>query len=191
MSISKAEVLATVNERLKRKETDIEDELRQALKTISGAGKFLAASASDTISAGESNIDYPQDCMCIKAIFIDDSDYEMNRMRYPRKDEGNLDTGKPVEYEEFEGKIRFDKKSDGSYDLRIDYWKYHPESLTTILLPDEFREAIYALTTANVAYMYGITDRGQFWETKYYQQLDMLKNHNEKKGVRFIRYNNY
>lgn len=191
MSITKAEVLVAVNKRLIRAETDIDVELRQALKHISGAGKFLPDSTTDTIADGDTEMDYPTDCSVLKAIFIDDSEVPLDRMSYPRNDEGELEVGEPTAYEEFDGKIRFDKEVDADYDVRIDYWKWHPESLTTILFGDEFREAIYSLTTALVAYAYGIVDRGQFWEGRYYQELDMLRSRSERKGPRFVRYNQY
>jgi len=164
MSIASSGVLSAVNANLKRSETDIDIQTRMALKKLSGAGNFLANTDTASLSDGTTYIAEPTDFKSLEAIVLNDGsndgpplekiafDEYLNR----KKGESSSNRDEPKYYAHYMNRFYVDPTSGNSYTATIYFYRYHPDSLSTILFGDEWREAVYSLTTFYVAKKFGL-----------------------------------
>lgn len=186
--VGPADVLAVVNSRLKRTETNVDRELRAALKEITGLGDFLEATESPTLAADSESVSLPTDFKTIRAVSIDGEPLDdMTLDDYLKGTGTGASKGEPQKCTRFKGEILFDTTADQDYTVRIDYFRYHPGDVSTILLPDEFREAIYRLTTAHVADSFDLDDQAKKWRSRFSDEMSFLKPQ-EKRPVRRVKY---
>jgi hypothetical protein len=166
MSITSSEILAAVNNNLHRSETDIDEQIRAALKVLSGAGNFLAAEdGSQTLSLADTYLDEPADYKALEAIVLNDgtndgeplSEITFGEYLGRKEDESSADYDEPLEYAHFNNRFYVEPAADGSYTATIYYYRYHPDSITTILFDDQWRDAIYSLTSYLVAKKFGLS----------------------------------
>jgi len=174
MSISKAEILAAVNANLNRTETDIDVQIKAALKLLSGAVDVLMdIDVSQSLVAGSASIAYPTDHKKVKSIVLNDGTIdgepleEITYEKYLRKMRGRTasDYNEPEFYAEFNRKFYLYPVVDASYTPKISYFKYHTDTLTTILFSDEWRCPIYDLATYFTAKKFKLTSYLEIYGT--------------------------
>jgi len=167
MTITAAEVLAEVNQRLNRSETAVTDELRAILKDLSIRGDFLfAIDEYQTLASGSTTLDEPDNFKALveaghkgdRGIVLNDGTYdgkplkEISYAEYLRrkKDETSASYDEPKYFAHWNNKFYLDPTSDDTYTAKIHHYRFHPESTSSILFGDHFREAIYCGVTAKV-----------------------------------------
>ena len=164
MSITNTEVLNAVNVNLNRSETDIDEQTRMALKKLSGHGNYLHNTDTASLSDGTTYIAEPTDFKDIEAIVLNDGTddgaplekIEFDEYLKRKEDESSDNRDEPKYYARFNKRFYVDPTADGSYTATIYFYRYHTDSLNTILFGDEWREAIYSLATFYVAKKFGI-----------------------------------
>ncbi|HUU54503.1 MAG TPA: hypothetical protein VMY87_06240 [Armatimonadota bacterium] len=187
--VGPADVLAAVNKRLRRRETGVDEELRAALKDITGLGNFLEATESPVLLATEDAVSLPADYKAMRQVSIDGvSLVPMSLAEYLEGTGSGALAGTPEMYCVFKGEVLFDRSPAANVTVRIDYFRYHPGDVSTVLLPDEFREAIYCLTTAKVAEGYDLNAQAQKWLTAFNGEMTVLapRTKHELARVRYI-----
>jgi len=151
-SITKAEILTALNTKLRRNETNIDSDLRQVLKDISGRDGFdpLSATATGTIEAGDKYIDYPADFKREISIILNDGTYdgkpltkiEWKEYLKKRAEETTSDRDEPIYYTKHMKRIYFYPVPDAEYTYTLEFYRNHPDDLDTILFAERFRKAI-------------------------------------------------
>ncbi len=191
MSITAAEVLTFLNAKLIRTETtaDIQEVLRDALQRLARDGDFLQGTATGTVSDGDTALDYPTDYKSKIDLWVYlSSDTEPKPLG--KMEEGQrpgLSEGQPSVCNEFNGQFLFNYEANQDYLYALDYYKYHARS-STIEFGDEFRQAVYYLTTGLFAAgKSGLGDEEVRWLGMYEGELEKLKDQ-VKTRPRFVRY---
>ena len=164
MAITSSEVSTAVNDNIKHTSTD--RELLLALKKLSGAGNILfAIDESQSLADGDTTLDYPDDFKGLGHIVLNDGTYDgrpLIECTYEQyleyqNDKASSSRSEPRVFAEMGQKFYVEPISDGAYTAKIHHYRYHPEDVSTILFRDEWRGAIYSLTTYYVAKRYGLT----------------------------------
>lgn len=192
MSITAAEVLAEVNERLHRSETVVTDELRATLKDLSIRGDFLFdIDTTQTITTASTYLSEPSNFKGLVAIVLNDEDdgsgddgqplrpIDYDEYLRQREDETTADYDEPLYYCHANNKFYLeptcdDGASENGYQAKIHYWRLHPDSTSTILFGDAFREAIYSGTTAKTAKKFKMPDQANSYEMDYEREVAKL-----------------
>ncbi len=192
MTITKNEITVVVNENLERTETDIDDKIKAILKKLSRLGDWdcLGVSDSLTLASGAAEVAFPDGYRKVKAIWVPGGTTEMAKFESPRPPEGKLSQGKPTMYEEFEGKFRFDRVADQEYTIPLDYWRYHPDSVGTILFGEEFRLCLEYGASWLVAQKYGRLDQVAIFMPLFNAEVSNLRD-DEKTQPTFSPYSDY
>lgn len=208
MTITAAEVLAEVNERLNRSETAITDELRAILKDLSIRGNFLTAiDESQTLTSGTVSLDEPVDFKALveaghkgdRGIVLNDGIYdgkplkEISYAEYLRrkKDETSANYDEPKYFAHWNNKFYLDPASDDNngsdYTSKIHHYRFHPESTSSILFGDQFREAIYCGVTSKVEKKLKGSAANAQHELDYEREIAKLLS-TEPKQPNFVKY---
>lgn len=162
--VGNAEVLAIVNQRLEREETTIAVELRGVLRALTAAYDILDADEDGALAAGADSVSTPTDYKTMLEVSIGDERLGlMDYADYLTRDE-NAAAGEPDQYCVWNDEVLFDTVAAAAYTVSMHYYRIHPGDVSTILLPAEWREAIYCLTTARVAAKYDLDDKAAKWE---------------------------
>lgn len=165
MSIAKNEIVDFVNDQLNRSKSEYDDEIRSALKDISMLGDFLMGhDDTQTITAADKYFAEPDNYKSLAAIILNDGTYDseplkptFGRKGYLESTANQTDSNRstPTHYDHWLNRFYVAPWPLLSYTVKIDYYMLHPEDIDTILLPDELRYWVYALTTAKVASQLG------------------------------------
>ena len=188
MTISANDILAVTNSNLRRSETSIDIELKNALRRISVFGDFLYGEDSTTINQGDNLISLPDNYKTITDVRVTSVDTEPSTAEvidikgplvligwpeYLTKIGGNTSQSNPVFYAIRNEDIYLYPVANISYNVDVYYTKYHAYS-TTIEYSEKFREAIEALTTLNVAKKFGLGDSIALWSSVSLGSLNSL-----------------
>lgn len=186
--VSNTEVLGVVNQRLNRQETSVDRELRAALKRITGALDCLQEVEEVTLPVGQQHINLPADFKRLTAVEV--AGRELAPMERAEALEYAFDgaQGMPGLYSIWKDRMDFDAAPRADTPVRLSFITYHPGDVAAILLGDEFREAVYALTASNVAAnLGGLDGLADFWLGRYHQEMSVLAR-NERVPVASVRY---
>lgn len=182
-----AAVLAVVNARLNRTETSISTQLRAALREITGRGDFLAATEDAAIVQGDGYISYPTDFKALDRILIDDNELEEAVFEDIMPRDADAAQEEPTEFAPFNRRFYLNSVSNAAYTAVIYYYRYHPGDVSSILLEDEFLEAVYCLTTAKVAAAFDLDEKAAKWYRLYEREMPLLMAQ-EPKQVKHVQY---
>lgn len=187
-AIGNAEVLAVVNARLARDDESCTTQLRGVLKALTGAMDLLENDEDGVLAAEADSVSLPTDYKSLISVTIGDE--PLGKIDYVRdylaRDE-NAAAGEPEGYCVWNGEILFDKVADQEYTAAIHYRRFHPGDVSEILLPDEWRFAIYHLTTAAVLGDLGLFDKAKYWDGKGAAEVERLRP-TEHSEPRFVGY---
>lgn len=196
MAITITATLEFLNEALSRAETDatIQLSFHDALEQISEDLDCLEASATGTVSSGESTLAYPanykrlrhsRDGPCLWAYVSTESEplplRKMEGTQLPA-----LTAGDPAEFEEYGETFRFDRELSRDMSYRLDYYRYHPRQ-DTVLYPDRFLRAVCYLTTAFFAVLMDLDETAAKWLGLYQGEAGKLRE-SVKRPSRRVRY---
>ena len=158
-----AAVLAQVNNRLRRSETNVDTHLRAAVKYITALGDFLTDRESLALAAGEDHVSLPTDCKAVTAVSIDDNPLGLMTSHDYEARSASDAAAEPSAYNVWDGEIRFDVVADDAYTVDVSFSKYHGDTVSTLELGAEFNEAVSCLTTAYVAWGRDLDEAGAKW----------------------------
>lgn len=179
MAISASEILTAVNNNLERTETNIDTEIRAALKLLSSIGDFLEHKTTDTLSAGTTSINYPTDYKRLQALRLNDGSTDgmplipITQGEYFARvaNKTSADRAEPTHYAEFYRKFWPAPISDGNYTATLWFWRYHPDSVSTIYFTDEFEPVIFSLATFYTAAKFGVEEYMAKWRLASIDQI--------------------
>lgn len=189
MSILKSEILSAVNDNLRRKETNIDVQLRQSLGYISKQGNYLfATDSSQTITTISNSVNYPTDYKDVFSICLNDGNTDskpLDKIEYAvyKTYIADNSTGLPIYFAEFNNCFLFYPLSTQTFTVKIDYVRFHPYSLDTILFDEKFRTAIEAVATYNVAKRFGITEALNLWAPVARDEVIQLYQYSKHKDL--------
>ena len=176
MSILKADILTFVNAKLNRAETDIDTEIQTVLNDLSDEYLLTSSDLSQSLAGGSTYLVYPTNFKEIIALVLSDSVQSYIPLKpqsyaeYLEAMTYNASTGKPEYYSEYDGKFYMypaPNAADTAYTAKIEYYRYHPQDVATILFRDEFKNAINFGVTAEVAASKKLVDYISLWGQRY------------------------
>lgn len=189
MAILASEILTFVNNQLRRSETDIDTNLKNALRRISTSGDYLFGQETQTITQGDNILTFPEDYKTVTNIRLtsvtddpsigtsDDKKTPLNLIgwdAYLTKIGHSEGEGEPDSYSIFNDNIYLYPIANTSYNVDIYFTKYHAYS-TDIEYSEKFREVIESLTTLNVAKSFGLMESISVWSPVSFGNLNSLK----------------
>lgn len=152
MSITKANIVTALNNRLKRAETEasIAGEIKSGLSYLSHEGNWpcLHTSADVNLVAGNNSIDFPANFKKEDEIILNDGTSDSEPLEEISWENilvirsGNPGRSEPNAYAKRGVKFELDSACEKAYTATVYYWQNHPEQ-ATILFGDEFEEALY------------------------------------------------
>ncbi|HIJ71786.1 MAG TPA: hypothetical protein HPP87_10550 [Planctomycetes bacterium] len=182
MSITKADILSRVNQITGRSETDIDDQIYDALLEISERTRALKTSTTGSTTANQAYISKPSDMAgdIIDGLILDTTRYDPITWDEWLDNQGYNTGVWPNQASGISGwvvrgdyiYVRPTPDTVKSYTLY--YAKYHPSSLDTILFEDKFRRAIIHLTAAFVYEKYEIDDQQEKEMVLYEREINRL-----------------
>jgi len=184
--MTKSDILSFVNSRLRRHETDIDEELRLVLDDLADLLVLRGYDDTQGLTATSLYLDYPSDCLDVQGAIISvcvdaesDEGSPLPTLRggwreYRRLCSGNVNAlrSTPAAKLAFGGKIYLYPPPGGNYTTRIWYYRRHAEALEPIEFPAEWDRCIKFGVTAEVAAKYGLNNyqAWQVWNTRYLGQ---------------------
>jgi len=157
MAILKAEVLAKVNKRLSRSETDIDDEIEAVLNDISKRADFLTKEATRET---EKSIDYyavPENFKDMTDIRVNDDEEPLERKSHNyflKVSAGDNSENTPTIYAVQNDFFWLHPCPNKVYTMTLYYSIFHPKDADNIEFGEEFREAVNEGTMAKVSENY-------------------------------------
>ncbi len=158
MTITREQILNVVNKRLGRNETNIDEQIRSTLKDISDRAPFLEGKEQITTEADTKMYVPPDNLRTITKITLEENGERPIEIKglnnYLRLSAGNTSPARPRIAAYFNAMIWLFPTPDKEYTVNIYLSQYHPDDVTEILFPPEFRELIYQGTLCKVAETY-------------------------------------
>ncbi len=153
-SITTAHILTKVNSNLKAFETDVNDQIKEILQDIGEKGDFIETSGTITAVDSTATTAAPDLMKREIELYISGGNY-LNRITYDEymvriENQDSIIEGEPQEYAFKNDTFYWYPVPDTDYDVAIDYYKYHADSVT-VEFADRFRSVIYAGVTMAVA----------------------------------------
>ena len=149
MSITKAEILTVLNNRLRRAETDIDEEIRSALSDLSSKDDFLIKEATRDTEEDVRYYSVPANFKDRLVIKVNDSPPLTKKTwgEYQKAIAHATGTGEP-EIFALHNDFFWLHPCPGSttYTMTLYYSIFHPDDLDDIEFPEIFREAVYEAT---------------------------------------------
>jgi hypothetical protein len=143
-----ADVLSVVKDRIEGGVgvLNIDAELAGVLKDISGRADFLTDAAVITVASGSQEYDLPDDTKRVHHVYVQ-GEQILASMSYERFLDLNTTSDWPAvmpsRFVTSGGALLLWPEPDQSYDVTVEYSRYHPTVFTDILFGAEFNEAIY------------------------------------------------
>lgn len=192
MAITKAEILAVINKRLNRSETDIDEEIRSILCDISSRANFLKKEATRDTAESRAYYSVPDNFKDKLVIKINDSK-PLGRMtfaEYQKKITGGASETEPTDYALHDDFIWLFPTPDTVYEMTLFYSIFHPNDVDDIEFGETFRECIYQGVMMQVCNGYELYDEGDKREIKYERKI-AVREKNLKKDVRATKYRDF
>jgi len=175
MSIAKDDILTFVNSALKRTETDIDSVIQLVLDDLSEENLLQAEDTTQSLASSGNDADYPTGYKELIEIVLNDGTYDgqplevISRVEYLRKMKGviSADYAEPEWVNEFNKKFYFVYPADGTYTVKIYYYKYHAQDVDNIEFGDEFEMALKFGTAFFYACMKGLSRYIAIWGPLY------------------------
>lgn len=166
-TITKAEVLTSVNDKTKFEDTNIDDELLEVLMEISLRTDVLKGETSGTWVAGDAHVDLPADLLLIDTVVYDGEEIDpVTETEYYRESRpGYMQRG---------GELYVFPLPSGGESYEINYTKTHTVSADMVLYGELFRQCIVAGVTSKRFAAKQQFDAASYWEAKYEQKLTFL-----------------
>ena len=191
-TITKAEILAVVNKRLNRSETDIDEEIRSILYDISSRADFLKKEGTRNTVKSRAYYSVPDDFKDKLVIKIDDSE-PLDRItfaEYQQKIADDTSESEPTDFALHDDFIWLYPTPDAVYEMTLFYAIYHPNNVANILFGEQFRECIYKGVLMEVCNGYELYDAGDKWEIKYEREI-LKREMNLKKDPAIVKYRDF
>ena len=178
MSITKANILTRVNERLQTSLTDIDTQIQEILDDLSEEDLLVDTDSTQSLESGDTTLDEPTGYRAMIAISltITDSSSEQfplkklpgGHKQYRELRHNDDSTGIPRWYSHFNGKFYLWRPANQDFTVVIEYYKNHPQDVDNIEFDDNFKNAIYAGVTWKVALEKGRTRMINQWGPIYF-----------------------
>jgi hypothetical protein len=189
MAITKAQILSFTNSRLQRADSasDIEESIKMILRDIASFYVLDDEDTSQTLTSSDLTLDYPSDALdgeqAIKSVILTDSSsvqqapltYISGGWRDYNRLMDQYTSGYssyPASMVCFRRKIYLWPPPSQNYTVSIEYYKRHPEDVDNIEYTEDWRNAILAGVTREVAYDNKMTDQIVLWENRYMVERD-------------------
>ena len=206
-SISAADILTYVNDRLGMELSDIDTYLEDVLEPLSKRGPFIPEEADIAFTDGTATVACPTDYLFPQVLHLEsdtilnegEADEEtihhyyepMERIsiqdyNYAIRNETSIPEGTPTEYAIWDNTIYPYPVPDGSYTGKFKYFKRHARS-TTISFPVRFRNAIQKGVTAEVAKKYELWAIADRYTLEFEREVAELRGIHEGPG--FVKHN--
>lgn len=137
--------------------TDLNNAIQAVLDDLSKLDSLVATDTDQTLSLGDTYLDYPDDFRSpISIVLINSSGARQAPLeklpggheQYQELRDNDSSTGEPEWYSEFDDKFWLWRPPNGSFTSEINYYRNHPKGqLTNILFGDDFKLAIQFGTT--------------------------------------------
>jgi hypothetical protein len=152
--ITKANIIAFVNEALRLKlgstSTELDIAIQTCLNDLSNANLLPAEDTAQTLILDSKTLDYPTAFKQLISIVLNDGTYDLEPLRaipggmteYGRLMKNFSSGSEPTHYTEFNKKFYLWTPSGGAYTAKIKHYKFHAQSVASIEFGDEFSNAI-------------------------------------------------
>lgn len=190
MTISKTDVLAFVNDRLGRAETDIDKIIIAVCKNISERLDCIEDTATISAVAGTVSYAWPTLCKRIVSVVRSSDNMPLEKIawrEYRDRIYENSSQNTPEYWTYRKGLLYVYPTPNASVSLAVNFWKLHAESASTIELPDRLRQAVNLGATKELAYSRQMYDDAARMEILYEKELYEI----EANLPRDVKYSNY
>ena len=175
MSITHAEVLAALNIRLARTETDVSEYLRAAAIHIAQRTGRLELFESISLTDGTGGYDLDAASGDVVAVTVNDGTYEsgpleridLAELTRRRQDASGGTEAEPTAFCTRNRTIYFDPVPDTAYTATIWYIGVHGQTVTALELPEDWRELVVARTCYEYALAMRLFEDAAVWERKF------------------------
>ncbi|MBA3051880.1 hypothetical protein FP828_03575 [bacterium] len=180
MAIEKSEILAIINSRLNRAETDIDEEIRSVLYDISTRANFINKEATADTTASTNYYAVPADFKDMTVIKADDATPldKITFENFQKKIAEVTGTSEPNEYSIKNDFIWLYPNPDKVYTLTMFYSIFHPNDVDTIEFGELFRECIYQGVLAKICEKYedwtAVSSHMTLYEAEIQKRKDAL-----------------
>jgi len=165
--------------------TDLDIAIQLCLNDISNELDALPAiDTGQELESGSVSLDYPTDFKAlISIVLINSSGVRQSPLEelpgghkeYRRLRDSDSATGEPEWYSEFNDKFWLWRPSNGDYTTEIEYIRYHPQDVASILYGEQFRNCIYFGTVFFKAAIQGNTKYMSIWGPLYANQKEKIR----------------
>lgn len=176
MAIEKAAIITDVNANLQTRLSDLDVYIQKVLDDLSEEDLLVGADDEQTLSSGDTTLDYPTGFRSEIAITLTNAsgvtDAPLDELpggheEYRDLRDSDSATGIPEFYSRFNKKFYLWRPPGASFTTLIEYYKNHPQGVDTIEFGDEFRNAVYAGTTYYYALKLGRVNAINLWGPIY------------------------
>jgi hypothetical protein len=185
MAITKADILAAVNENLglSLSGTAIDRILSNVLADLTSRGDFLAGSQTITTEAGTTEYSLADDCKGVSRVLYNGEELDHVSI----SDVDRVNSGMPEGWAMWNRKLAIHPKPAGAYSLTVEMFRIHPRTPDAIELSSRFQEALEAAVTARYARSKERFDESTVWDNEYEKALLSL-NDSQVDRVRTVKY---
>lgn len=189
--IKQTEVLAFVNRVLHREETDISAELRSVVDDLADLHCLRDVDSGQTVTSAQPYVLYPDQALRTEEAIISmqlrdpvssawgpvlrpwpggAADHNQFYANQPMKDTPAF--YHPLQVGMADWRILIDPRPACDWQVWIHYYRGHPDSLTTLQFPAEWRRAVQFGTAMEVAASYGLEKSIALWGARYAQEKE-------------------